>query len=213
MDRSRVAIVIPAYNEVDTIAQTVLQVMPYGTPIVVDDASNDNTAQEAKRVGAVVVQHKKNQGYDGALNSGFVAAAERKCKFVVTFDADGQHDASLISDYLFYLQKSADLVLGIRLKKPRFAEWLFGIVTKIRYGIQDPLCGMKGYRMHLYKDMGYFDSYDSIGTELLLYAVKRGYKVFQINVPNAKRMSRPRFGGTISANWRILRALVLGLWK
>jgi hypothetical protein len=49
---------------------------------------------------------------------------------------------------------------------------LFQITARPLYGIQDPLCGMKGYRMELYGALGWFDSYRSIGTELMLHAMR-----------------------------------------
>ena len=74
MDKYRVGIVIPALNESATIVGIVKAVGKYGIPIVIDDGSTDNTAEWALQVGAVVVSHEKNQGYDVALNSGFKKA-------------------------------------------------------------------------------------------------------------------------------------------
>ena len=56
------AIVIPAFNEADSIAAVVSAVSAYGTPIVVDDGSSDDTATLAARAGAVVVRHDVNRG-------------------------------------------------------------------------------------------------------------------------------------------------------
>ena len=96
MDRSRVAIVIPALNESQTIVGVVAAAADYGVPIVVDDGSTDGTAALSIQAGAVVVSHQKNLGYDSALNSGFKKAADLGCEIIVTLDADGQHEPSLI---------------------------------------------------------------------------------------------------------------------
>ena len=63
----KVAIVVPAFNEAESIADVVAAIRDYGTPIVVDDASVDATALQAQAAGAIVVRHRRNLGYDGAL--------------------------------------------------------------------------------------------------------------------------------------------------
>lgn len=212
MDRSRIAIVIPAYNEVNTIRRVVREALLHGTPIVVDDASNDGTGDVAEKEGALVVRHKKNRGYDGALNSGFAMASDSGFNYVITLDADGQHNPALIQQYVALLRDSADLVVGIRPTKARMSERIFGIITTLLYNIRDPLCGMKGYRMSLYQKLGHFDSYNSIGTELTLYAAKHKYKIVQVDVSiGARDSGTPRFGRFFWANWIILRALIIGL--
>src|SRR4051812_36924635 len=111
MDRSRVAIVIPAYNETATIARVVREVERFGTPIVADDGSHDDTAAASSAAGAVVVRNLVNRGYDAALNAGFAEAAERNFEYVVTFDADGQHDPASVGLVLDHLERGADLVV------------------------------------------------------------------------------------------------------
>ena len=83
MDRSDIGLVIPAYNEAATIKEVVVAAADYGTPIVVNDCSSDDTAALAEEAGAVVVTHKTNRGYDGALNSGFIKADELGCQYIV----------------------------------------------------------------------------------------------------------------------------------
>ncbi len=209
MERSDLAIVIPAFNEERTIGTVIGQVREFGTVIVVDDASTDGTALRAAAAGAVVVKHTANSGYDAALSSGFAKAAELGCKYTITIDADGQHDASLIREFRERLE-STDIVLGVRPRKQRFAEKAFAGVTRLLYGIRDPLCGMKGYRMGIYRKLGHFDSYDSIGTELALFAVRNGYRFAQLDVPTREREGVSRFGTTLKGNYRILRSLLLG---
>ena len=71
MDKHKVAIVIPAFNEEATIYNQVQSVKENGVVIVVNDASTDYTEKKALKAGAIVINHKNNKGYDGALNSGF----------------------------------------------------------------------------------------------------------------------------------------------
>ena len=207
MERHRIGIVIPAFNEAATIGRIVSSASQYGVPIVVDDGSSDETAEFSKAAGAKVVRHSINLGYDQALNSGFTWAAESGCEYVVTMDADGQHDPSILSSFIQALDTGADVVLGIRDQHQRLAENIFAWVSFVKWGINDPLCGMKGYRIGTFKELGHFDSYGSIGTELAFYAAKKRKKIVQLSVKTCVRVDKSRFGGSYSANRRILRAL------
>lgn len=209
MDRSRIGIVVPALNEERSIGAVIELCLRYGTPIVVDDGSTDRTAAVAREVGATVVSHPANRGYDAALDSGFSEAANMGNELVVTIDADGQHNPEMIGRFLALLEAEADVVIGVRDKRPRLAEHCFAALTRVLYGIRDPLCGMKGYRMPVYRALGHFDSYGSIGTELALFAARKGYRIAQVPLSVRDRADAPRFGRMLHANWKILRAMFL----
>ena len=209
MVRHKLAIVIPALNEANSIGEIVLKSKMYGIPIVIDDGSTDGTSEVAESTGAVVVRHKKNYGYDKSLNSGFQRADELGVEFVITIDADGQHNPLLIPRCLDLLVNGADIVVGIRDKQQRIAEVCFGYLTKRIYGLYDPLCGFKGYKICLYHSLGYFDSYNSIGTELALYALQQGHRLSQIPILVFDRQDKPRIGGRFSANKKIFRAIFI----
>lgn len=211
MVRSRVGIVIPALNEAATIEAVVSQSAVFGTPIVVDDGSSDGTGSIAAAIGALVVRHEHNRGYDAALNSGFSKAEELGVEFVITIDADGQHSRTPIQRCVELLDAGADVVVGIRDERQRFAEDIFSYVTLVLYGLRDPLCGLKGYRLSIYRELGHFDSYESIGTELVLFAMRNGYRLNQFPVNVQERCGKPRFGLGWNANRKILRALAMGL--
>jgi glycosyltransferase involved in cell wall biosynthesis len=212
MDKCRVGIVIPALNESATIAGIVEAVKKYGAPIVVDDGSTDNTVEFALKAGAIVVAHEINQGYDAALSSGFKKAAELGVQIIITVDADGQHDPQLIQKFIEAIDSGVDIVVGVRSRNQRLAEYLFSVYAGLRFGIKDPLCGMKGYRSGLYKALGHFDSYGSIGTELMFFAAKNGYKFEQIEFNVRDRNGESRFGQILSANYKIIRAMMLCIW-
>lgn len=207
MDKYKIAIVIPAFNEETTISKVVQSVKEYGIVIVVNDASSDKTQKIAEAAGALVINHKSNQGYDKALNSGFKKASELNCNAIISFDADGQHSAELLSQYIDELKKGIDLVLGVRPNTQRFAEKIFKLYTQFKFKWNDPLCGMKGYTMELYRNRGWFDSLHSIGTELAMFGILNNYKVSQINIPISTRNDNPRFASTLKANIVIFKAL------
>ena len=95
-------VVIPLYNEATVISGVVsglLGVFP--NVVCIDDGSRDGSGEIARRAGARVVTHPINLGQGAALQTGFDYALERRAKYVVTFDADGQHrvdDAAAMVD-------------------------------------------------------------------------------------------------------------------
>ena len=213
MGKYKVAIIIPAFNEDATISQVVDSAKEYGCPIVVNDGSTDNTQAAATKSGAIVVNHLSNQGYDNALNSGFIEADKRNYDAVITFDADGQHNTSYLKEYIRLINENYDVVIGIRSNFQRIAEYVFSWVSMARWGIHDPLCGMKGYHIDVFKNLGHFDSYNSIGTELSIFAVKSKMKIAQLHIKVNKRNDKSRFGNRFLANIRIFYSLWKGMIK
>ena len=211
MEEYKVGIVIPAFNEELTIAQVVNSVKGYGYAIVVNDASTDRTRKIAEDAGVRVVSHQDNKGYDGALNSGFKRAKELDCDGIITFDADGQHDSASIPDFIIKLEEGFDLVLGVRPKTQRFSEKIFKMYTSKKYKWNDPLCGMKGYNMKLYRELGFFDSYKSIGTELSLFGLVKNTNFCEVKINMNVRRDKPRFSSLILSNIIIFRALYLSI--
>ncbi len=210
---ARVAIVIPAFNEEEAISAVVLGISAYGTAVVVNDGSTDNTEQVAGAAGALVVSHKVNRGYDNALATGLVTAIAEKFDFAITLDGDGQHEPLLVESFLFELMDGADLVIGIRDRYQRVSEKIFANTAKLLWGISDPLCGMKGYRLSKLKGIESMCSYPSIGTELAIRAVRSGWNIRQVAVNTRERNGKSRFGAGLYANWLILRAMLLGLFR
>ena len=213
MDRSRIGIVIPAFNESDTILSVVSAVKKYGVPIVVDDGSIDNTGDLANEAGAILVSHEFNRGYDSALESGFRRACEIGCDVIITLDADGQHDPNLINKFIERINAGAEVVVGVRDSRQRLAEDLFAVYAKWRYGIYDPLCGLKAYKSNVYQALGHFDKYGSIGTELVIFAANNGFRIDQIRFNVRQRSGESRFGKIISGNYMIIRAMLYSLWQ
>jgi len=208
------AVIIPAFNEAATISRVVNDVRDAGTVIVVDDASLDATAALAEEAGAVVVRHDSNKGYDGALETGFEKARQLGMDSVISFDADGQHDPSVLNNILTALKDpQVFLVLGIRPHAARFSEVIFNYWAKVRFGVTDILCGLKGYHMDLYLQHGCFDHTGSVGTELALAGLRRGCHYSTVTVPISPRAGTARFGSTLKANYQILRALKYAIYQ
>jgi len=94
-DRAKFCVLLPAYREEGRISGVIRPVLEHGCDVVVvDDGSPDGTAAEAKRAGAEVIIHPENKGKGFALETGFAHAQKAGYEFVITMDADGQHDPS-----------------------------------------------------------------------------------------------------------------------
>lgn len=209
MDGHRLAIIIPAYREGETIAEVVAEAIRYGEVLVVDDCSPDQTAERAEAAGATVFRNSANLGYDGNLSRGFDEAAARGFTHAVTMDADGEHDPAHLADFKRLLvERRTPLVLGYRPRKQRISEVVMGIYIRARFGVRDILCGMKGYDLDLYRANGGFDHSGSIGTELAINSLRRGAKFVQIAVTGRPRADAPRFDRRLRANIRIFAALM-----
>ena len=115
---SDVAIVIPLYNEEKVIRKTLEELRkkrPDDVIIVVDDGSKDNSYFEACIPGVYLLRHIVNLGQGAALQTGIDYAKKLGCKYVVTFDSDGQHCADDIEPFIQTLCKGeADIVLCSR---------------------------------------------------------------------------------------------------
>jgi glycosyltransferase involved in cell wall biosynthesis len=114
MSAGRTWVVIAAFNEAKVIRSVVAEVVAGGwSVVVVDDGSRDATTTEARMPGAIVVRHRVNLGQGAALQTGIDYALRRGAEIIVTFDADGQHDAADIP-LLVAALADHDIALGSR---------------------------------------------------------------------------------------------------
>ena len=111
-----VFVIIAAFNEAECIADVVRDVREvYPNVVVVDDGSSDDTAERAREAGAWVLTHLINRGQGAALQTGITYALARGAQFVVTFDADGQHDVMDIAALIAPIVRGeVDVSLGSR---------------------------------------------------------------------------------------------------
>lgn len=206
------AIVVPAYNEGSSIESVILGVKKYGQVIVVNDASSDDTAEIAKNAGAIVVNNEINCGYDNSINNGLQVALSHGFEYAITVDADGQHDPEDIPIFIESFRQGYKLVIGVRPGYQRWAEWVFALITKIIWGLKDPLCGMKGYSLGLIKATSFPYQYDSVGTSVALMLLGHPDAPFdQKRINIRSRNDSSRFGGSLKGNVKILKALFFGM--
>ncbi|MDA9641686.1 glycosyltransferase family 2 protein [Alphaproteobacteria bacterium] len=195
------------FNEALTIKTVVSKLLKIGPVIVVDDASSDGSGEIARKAGAILLSNGSNKGYDKSLKIGIQEANRLGYLFVVTSDGDGQIPSNEVNKAAEFLFSGADLVVGIREHKQRFAEVLFGIFAKFLWQVPDPLCGLKGYRLSCLQKNKRFGNYDSVGTELAIKMLKNGANVINFPIKILPRNDKPRFGNGLAANIKILVAL------
>ncbi|MFH1457252.1 MAG: glycosyltransferase family 2 protein [Patescibacteria group bacterium] len=142
----KIIVIIPAYNEEKTIGKVLDKLKNFideKNIVVIDDGSSDNTYNIAKTRGVNVYKHVINRGLGGAIGSGLEAALIRGADFIVTMDADEQHDPTEINKLVEPLIKQkADIVIGSRFltnqKMPiirKFYNWIANFITWIIFGI------------------------------------------------------------------------------
>ena len=109
-----VCVIIPAYNESETIGKIVREAKRYvDTVLVVDDGSSDNTSAIAQEHGAETIRNMTNQGMGPALQRGYGVAIERGFDIIIQLDGDGQHNPRHIP-WILEAINDCDIVIGSR---------------------------------------------------------------------------------------------------
>jgi glycosyltransferase involved in cell wall biosynthesis len=111
-------IVIPAYNEAESIAGVIDDIRAEGLGldiVVVDDGSVDRTAHVLSCLPVQTLTHPINLGYGAAVQTGMIHAVRKGYDFLVLMDGDGQHVPGEIRNLLAGLEGGADIVIGSRL--------------------------------------------------------------------------------------------------
>lgn len=154
--RDNVAVVIPALNESLRIRETVLGALAHcPNVIVIDDGSDDGTAECIADLAVTVLRHPRRMGKGASLRDGFREALRRGYVGVLTLDGDGQHDPADLPRLLASAQRHPGcIVIGARLRKRasapvyrrlanEFGDW--GIGWGCGYRIADSQSGQRYY--------------------------------------------------------------------
>ena len=186
-------VVLPAYNEAETIVKVIEDIFSYNLSlIVVDDFSSDDTYEKIKNTNAVVLRHPLNLGQGASLQTGIEYALELGAEFICTFDADGQHLASeIIPMFEALIRSKADVVLGSRfinpcLSIPRSRYMLLKLAilfTRVSSGIKvtDTHNGFRVLSRNFCKKFKFYNNRMSHASEILNFIGKN--KTFYIEYP------------------------------
>jgi glycosyltransferase involved in cell wall biosynthesis len=196
----KVTVLIPAFNESQAIGFVIehIQAICSGVVeeiIVIDDGSGDETGFIAKKVGANVICHKQNLGYGAALKTGIRHA---KTEFVLTMDADGQHQAEDVLR-LWELAEDCDMVVGQRislLHSPLWrmpGKWLLWSMANYltRRRIPDLNSGLRLIRRDVaLRYLHLCPSGFSFSTTITMALLSRGYSVAYVPIQAKKRVGK-----------------------
>jgi glycosyltransferase involved in cell wall biosynthesis len=109
-------VVIPAHNEAGRVSKVIQAVKEkHLAVLVVDDGSNDGTAEVARNAGASAVSLSPNRGKGAAMREGFKWFLSNSFDALVLMDADGQHDARDLEAFIRQIESGADFVVGSRM--------------------------------------------------------------------------------------------------
>lgn len=193
------SIVIPAKNESGAIGAVVanaLEQYPDAEIIVVNDGSDDNTAEAASDAGAKVVSHPESLGNGAAVKSGARAATGDIIAFM---DGDGQHTASELAPLIKRLDEGYEMAIGARDTGSHanvgrlFANGLYNGIASIMSGrkILDLTSGFRVARAEKFKQFLYLlPNGFSYPTTITMAFLRSGYAIKFEPISAAKRVGK-----------------------
>jgi glycosyltransferase involved in cell wall biosynthesis len=220
----QVSVVIPCLNEEAGIVHVVEQAWAglesaglTGEVIVVDNASEDRSAELARDAGATVV-HEPRRGYGSAYLAGLAAAGG---DYVVMADADGTYDLSLIGPLVERLRDGAGMVLGSRFEgtiHPGAMPWsnryignpiLTGMLN-VLFGarVSDAHCGLRAIRREVIPQLELSATGMEFASEMVIKAGKRHVRIDEIPIDYHPRIGESKLS-RFSDAWRHVRFMLV----
>ncbi len=203
----KIAAIIPAYNAEHTVGKVVGDVREHVDRIfVIDDGSEDNTAEAARRSGAEVIRYSPNKGKGAALAAGFEAAEREGFEICITVDADGQNSAEEIPRLLEPIRGGrAQVVVGSRSElmgemrtKRRLANRTSSFLISLAAGqrIEDTQSGFRAIPTRLWRNARVSASRYDAEAEFLITAAWMGAKIVSVPVDS------PQVDGIPTSHYR-----------
>ncbi len=227
---------MPMYNEEETIGTVVTMALKYVDAVIcIDDGSSDSSARIAEKCGAIVIRHRVNRGYGGALKSLFIKAKEINADALVVLDSDGQHETSDIPKLLEPIMSGqADFTIGSRFinggggtDMPAYRRLGIKVITAASnlssdLGIKDTQSGFRAFSRSAIERL----RFDSEGMELSLEMLEDAHEknltiqevptIIRYDVPKGSNFTAVSHGFTV-LSWALLSLsqkkplLVLGI--
>jgi glycosyltransferase involved in cell wall biosynthesis len=218
-----VSVVIPCLNEAENIelcvrtAREVLERMDIdGEVLVVDNASEDDSAALAAAAGARVVSEQR-RGYGSAYLAGFAAA---RGKYIVMADADLTYDFNEIPRFVAELEGGAELVMGDRMGniQPGAMPWLHRYIGNpiltgllnlfFRTGVTDAHCGMRALRSDVLERLDLRTTGMEFASEMVIRASREKLRITEFPIEYHPRGGESKLS-SFRDGWRHLRFLLL----
>lgn len=183
---------MPAYNEEKYIGTMVLNTRQFvDEVIVVDDGSNDSTANIARLAGAIVVSHDQNRGYGAAIQSILAEAKKRAPDALVIIDADAQHNPQEIPHLLSQIRDGFDFVIGSREQQKNSIPFYRRIGQKVllhstnvlsKKRLSDSESGFRAFSKKAILALELKEKGMAISAETVAEAAKRGLRVTEVPI-------------------------------
>ena len=193
MRKSKVLILIPAYNEEKAIRKVIEKCLKYSKYVLaIDDGSRDNTSKEVKKTKAVLLVNKSNKGKGYSLRRGFKYAIKNKFDIVITLDADGQHDPRFIPKLVKGIEQGYDIVIGTRKKwgskmpyTRRTSNFVLSLIFSgaSRTWIKDTQSGYRAVSVKTLKNLKLKTAGYETESEILMKHGRRGAKFGKVMIP------------------------------
>jgi glycosyltransferase involved in cell wall biosynthesis len=219
----RVSVVIPCLNEAENIERCVSAALGAlrdgaidGEVLVVDNASEDDSAALAAAAGARVVSEPR-RGYGSAYLAGFAAA---RGKYIVMADADLTYDFNEIPHFVSELNDGAELVMGDRMDniQPGAMPWLHRYVGNpllsgllnffFRTGVKDAHCGMRALRRDVLPRLDLRTTGMEFASEMVIRASKEHLRIAEFPIEYHPRGGESKLS-SFRDGWRHLRFLLV----
>mgnify|MGYP001584726494 CR=1 FL=1 len=223
MNRS-LLVVIPAFNE-EKMIRSVIGKIPKRiknhalTTVVIDDGSMDNTSKNVLQTQAILIRHLINRGLGGALGTGFAFAKSNNFDIMVTIDADGQHDPSMIKTIIEpIIENNADVVIGSRMFDysgmpmiRRFVNGVSNVVTYILFGVwtTDSQSGFRAFSKKAIQKIHIQTQRMEVSSEIFKEIKENGLKKEEIQIPAIYTAYSLRKGQQISNAPNVFLKLLL----
>jgi glycosyltransferase involved in cell wall biosynthesis len=215
--RARIAVVIPALNEEESIAEVVRAVPREiaGEVIVVDNGSNDDTASRASDAGARVVSEPR-RGYGRACRAG-VLGVSPDTEIIVFLDGDGSDCPELMPALVEPLiARTHDFTIGSRTRGERepgsmnstqlFAGRVAGMLMRLVYGVRySDMCPFRAIRRDALERLGMKEETYGWNLEMQMRAAQVGLRILEIPVNH-----RCRTGGQSKVSGNLRATLLAG---
>jgi glycosyltransferase involved in cell wall biosynthesis len=186
-------VLIPVYNEANTIGSIARAIRADGIDVVVvNDGSTDNSEAVANENGAVVMRHDIKSGKGSSLRMGFAHILKQGYGAVITMDGDGQHDVGDIHRFLEFARTHRPaIIVGNRMTDPKGMPWVRYLTNRFmsllislacRQGIPDTQCGYRYLDCRLLREISLRCDDFEIETEMLMKAAKKGFPVYSVPI-------------------------------
>lgn len=221
MGRPFISAIIPAFNEADIISDTVMALKgleEIDEVIVVDDGSTDNTAEMARKAGAVTLRCEENKGKGAAMTEGVRVA---KGDILIFIDADLGRSAMEAGKLVTPLLRGEADVTIARFPKAE-KKGGFGFVKRLaRWGvkclggidIESSLSGQRAMTRQVVDYLGPFDSGFGAEVGMTIEVARSGFRLMEVETGMAHRESGRDLAGFIHRGRQFLHILLVLLRK